>query len=50
MDRNRYHGKNFAAAITTDEASRSGAFHRGENIVLVVLGTGITWAAAAIQW
>lgn len=39
-----------AVAIALDEAHRSGAFQRGENIVLVVFGAGLTWAAAAIQW
>jgi 3-oxoacyl-[acyl-carrier-protein] synthase-3 len=37
-------------AIALDEAHRSGAFHRGDNVVLVVFGAGLTWAAAAIQW
>ena len=39
-----------AIAIALDEANRSGAFKRGENIVLVVFGAGLTWAAAAIRW
>jgi 3-oxoacyl-[acyl-carrier-protein] synthase-3 len=39
-----------AVAIALDEANRSGAFKRGENIVLVVFGAGLTWAAAAIRW
>jgi len=39
-----------AVAIALDEAHRSGAFVRGDNIVLVVFGAGLTWAAAAIQW
>ncbi|MEI7909718.1 MAG: beta-ketoacyl-ACP synthase III [Verrucomicrobiota bacterium] len=39
-----------AIAIALDEASRSGAFKRGDNIVLVVFGAGLTWAAAAIRW
>jgi 3-oxoacyl-[acyl-carrier-protein] synthase-3 len=39
-----------AVAIALDEAHRSGAFKRGENVVLVVFGAGLTWAAAAIQW
>jgi 3-oxoacyl-[acyl-carrier-protein] synthase-3 len=37
-------------AIALDEAHRGGAFQRGENIVLVVFGAGLTWAAAAIEW
>ncbi|MES2996876.1 MAG: beta-ketoacyl-ACP synthase III [Verrucomicrobiota bacterium] len=39
-----------AVAIALDEAARSGAFKRGDNIVLVVFGAGLTWAAAAIRW
>lgn len=39
-----------AVAIALDEANRSGAFKRGDCIVLVVFGAGLTWAAAAIRW
>jgi len=39
-----------AIAIALDEANRSGAFKRGDHIVLVVFGAGLTWAAAAIRW
>lgn len=39
-----------AVAIALDEAHRSGAFKRGENIVCVVFGAGLTWAAVAIEW
>ena len=39
-----------AVAIALDEAHRSGAFKRGDNIVLVVFGAGLTWAAAAVRW
>ena len=39
-----------AIAIALDEAHRSAAFKRGDNIVLVVFGAGLTWAAAAIRW
>lgn len=39
-----------AVAIALDEAHRSGVFKRGDNIVLVVFGAGLTWAAAAIRW
>ena len=39
-----------AVAIALDEANRGGAFKRGDNIVLVVFGAGLTWAAAAIRW
>ena len=39
-----------AVAIALDEANRTGAFKRGDSIVLVVFGAGLTWAAAAIRW
>ncbi len=39
-----------AIAIALDEAHRLGAFQRGDNIVLVVFGAGLTWAATAIRW
>lgn len=39
-----------AVAIAFDEANRSGAFQRGEHVVLVVFGAGLTWAAAALRW
>lgn len=39
-----------AVAIALDEAHRQGRFERGDNIVLVVFGAGLTWAAAAIEW
>jgi len=39
-----------AVAIALDEAQRKGKFKRGDHIVLVVFGAGLTWAAAAIRW
>lgn len=39
-----------AVAIALDEAHREGKFKRGDKIVLVVFGAGLTWAAAAIEW
>ncbi len=39
-----------AVAIALDEANREGKFKRGEHIVLVVFGAGLTWAAAAVRW
>jgi 3-oxoacyl-[acyl-carrier-protein] synthase III len=38
-----------AVAIALDEAHRGGAFKRGDHIVLVVFGAGLTWAAAAVS-
>ena len=39
-----------AVAIALDEANREGKFKRGDHIVLVVFGAGLTWAAAAVRW
>ena len=39
-----------AVAIALDEAHRTGRFERGDKIILVVFGAGLTWAAAAIEW
>jgi 3-oxoacyl-[acyl-carrier-protein] synthase-3 len=39
-----------AVAIALDEANRSGTIKRGDNVVLVTFGAGLTWAAAAIRW
>lgn len=39
-----------AVAIALDEAHRQGKFERGDNIVLVGFGAGLTWAAVAIEW
>ncbi len=39
-----------AVAIALDEAHREEKFKRGDNIVLVVFGAGLTWAATAIEW
>jgi 3-oxoacyl-[acyl-carrier-protein] synthase-3 len=39
-----------ACAIALDEANRAGRFGRGDHIVLVAFGAGLTWAAAAVRW
>ncbi|MDX1679819.1 MAG: beta-ketoacyl-ACP synthase III [Akkermansiaceae bacterium] len=39
-----------AVAIALDEAHREGKIKRGDKVVLVVFGAGLTWAAAAIEW
>lgn len=39
-----------AVAIALDEAHRQGKFKRGDNIILVGFGAGLTWAAVAIEW
>ncbi len=39
-----------SVAIALDEAVRSGRFQRGDLILLVVFGAGLTWGAAVIEW
>lgn len=39
-----------AVAIALDEAHRSGRFQKGDYILLVVFGGGLTWASSVIQW
>ena len=39
-----------AVAIALDEAHRTERFVKGDKIVLVVFGAGLTWAAADIEW
>jgi 3-oxoacyl-[acyl-carrier-protein] synthase-3 len=36
--------------IALDEANRSGAIRRGDHILLVAFGAGLTWAATVIRW
>jgi 3-oxoacyl-[acyl-carrier-protein] synthase-3 len=39
-----------SVAIALDEAVTSGTVQRGDLILLVVFGAGLTWAAAVIEW
>jgi 3-oxoacyl-[acyl-carrier-protein] synthase-3 len=39
-----------SVAIALDEAVRSGKISRGDLILLVVFGAGLTWGAAVIEW
>ena len=39
-----------SVAIALDEAAREGRFQRGDLLLLVVFGSGLTWAACVIQW
>ena len=39
-----------AVAIALDEANRTGRIVRGDHIILVAFGAGLTWAAAAVTW
>jgi 3-oxoacyl-[acyl-carrier-protein] synthase-3 len=39
-----------AIAIALDEAVRSGAVKKGDNVLLVAFGAGFAWAASVIRW
>ena len=39
-----------SVAIALDEAVREGRIQRGDLVLLVVFGAGLTWAAAVIEW
>jgi 3-oxoacyl-[acyl-carrier-protein] synthase-3 len=39
-----------AVAIALDEAHRTGRMKRGDYVLLVVFGGGLTWASSVIQW
>jgi 3-oxoacyl-[acyl-carrier-protein] synthase-3 len=39
-----------AVAIALDEANRTGRIKRGDYVLLVVFGGGLTWASALIEW
>lgn len=39
-----------AVAIALDEAHRGGRINKGDHVVMVVFGAGLTWAAAAVRW
>ncbi|MEM0969712.1 MAG: beta-ketoacyl-ACP synthase III [Verrucomicrobiota bacterium] len=39
-----------AIAIALDEANRTKAIKRGDIVLLVAFGAGLTWAASAIEW
>lgn len=39
-----------SVAIALDEAVRSGQIHRGDLLLLLVFGAGLTWGAAVIEW
>ena len=39
-----------AVAIALDEAAREGRFKRGDKILMVVFGGGLTWAASVVEW
>lgn len=39
-----------SVAIALDEAVEAGRIHRGDLVLLVVFGAGLTWGAAVIEW
>ena len=39
-----------AVAIALDEAQRSGRVKRGDHLLMVVFGGGLTWASAVVRW
>jgi 3-oxoacyl-[acyl-carrier-protein] synthase-3 len=39
-----------SVAIALDEAVRTGRIQRGDLVLMVVFGAGLTWAAAVIEW
>ena len=39
-----------SVAIALDEAAQSGRIQRGDLVLLVVFGAGLTWGAAVIEW
>jgi 3-oxoacyl-[acyl-carrier-protein] synthase-3 len=39
-----------SVAIALDEAAESGRLQRGDLLLLVVFGAGLTWGAAVIEW
>ncbi len=39
-----------AVAIALDEAQRAGRFERGDYLLLVVFGGGLTWAGTVLKW
>jgi 3-oxoacyl-[acyl-carrier-protein] synthase-3 len=39
-----------SVAIALDDAVRAGRVHRGDLVLLIVFGAGLTWGAAVIEW
>ena len=39
-----------STAVALDEAVREGRIKKGDNIILVAFGSGLTWAACVIKW
>ena len=45
-------GNTSAASIPVllDECNRAGRFRRGDKLLLVAFGGGLTWGASAVEW
>jgi 3-oxoacyl-[acyl-carrier-protein] synthase-3 len=39
-----------STAVALDEAVKQGRIKKGDNIILVAFGAGLTWAACVIKW
>ena len=39
-----------AVAMALDEANRSGRIKRGDYVLMVVFGGGLTWASTVVEW
>jgi 3-oxoacyl-[acyl-carrier-protein] synthase-3 len=39
-----------SVAIALDEAVQTGHIQRGDLVLLIVFGAGLTWGAAVIEW
>ena len=39
-----------AVAIALDEANRTGRIKHGDHVLLVVFGSGLTWASTIVEW
>jgi 3-oxoacyl-[acyl-carrier-protein] synthase-3 len=51
MNVERYGNTSAASvAIALDEAVREGRVRRGDLVLMVVFGAGLTWGAAVIEW
>ena len=51
MNLHRYGNMSAASVpVALDEAAREGRFQRGDLILLIVFGSGLTWASCVIQW
>jgi len=37
-------------AIALDEAAKTGRIHRGDVVVLVAFGGGLSWSSTVVRW